>query len=165
MFSKILVPLDGSDLAEAILPYATEVAKKFGAQLTLLQVVDPLEKIVAEMMPATIEPTAGVAMAGLDIAEEQVQAEHEIANRYLSGVQTRLHGEGLAVRFEVIEGNAKEDIVRYANEQGIDLIAMSTHGRTGLLHLVRGSVTEAVLHSAICPVLVIRSQSYHKKGG
>lgn len=163
MYSKILVPLDGSDLAEAVLPYVAELAKKFGSRVVLLQVVEPLEKVIAETMPATIEPTAGAATVGIEIAEEQVEAEHELAERYLSAEMSKLQAEGLNVSSAIVEGNVADEIIRYANENGIDLIAMSTHGRGGLGRLVFGSVSDAVLRSAACPLLLIRSQEHHRK--
>ena len=164
VYSKLLVPLDGSDLAEAVLPYVVELVGKFGSEVTLLQVVDSFERVVAEAMPAAVEPAAGAAVVGVEVAEEQVRAQQDHAQGYLSETAATLQAQGISSRFEIVEGGAAESIVRYANEHGIDLIAMSTHGRSGLGRLFFGSVSEDVLRAATCPVLLIRSQEHHKRG-
>jgi nucleotide-binding universal stress UspA family protein len=163
LYSKILVPLDGSDLAEAVLPHATEVARKFGASVVLLQVVDSFEKVVAEMMPATLEPTAGAGMVGVEVAEEQVRAEHEYAEGYLTETGAQLEAGGLTVERVVIEGDADDEIAKYAEENGVDLVAMSTHGRSGLGRLFYGSVAEATIKKLTCPALIIRSHEGHQR--
>ena len=167
MYSKLLVPLDGSDLAEAVLPYVAELARRFGSEVILLAVVESLEEVVTETTQPTEEPTKEPATSGealaIDVAETIVDAEHEHADDYLQRARHELQTQGIATRVEVVEGNARHDIVRYAGEHGIDLIAMSTHGRSGLRRLVNGSVTDAVLRSAPCPLLVVRSQEHHKK--
>jgi nucleotide-binding universal stress UspA family protein len=165
VFRKILVPLDGSDLAEAVLPYVTELAKRFDAQVVLLQVIDSFEKLVAEMMPATLEPSGGAAMVGVDVAEEQARAEREQAEAYLQHAVAGLASDAVNATAAVVDGNAGDEILRYAQENAVDLIAMSTHGRSGLSRLVYGSVTDAVLRASRCPVLVIRSTEEHRKSG
>jgi nucleotide-binding universal stress UspA family protein len=156
MFRKLLVPLDRSERAEAILPHVTELARKFGSEVVLLQVVEPFEKVQRETLGMGL-PAAGVDLA-TDVARERVEAEHEAASRYLSGVNEGLQAQAIAGRLEVLEGAPAAAIVRYADTHAVDLIAMSTHGRGGLARLVFGSVADAMLRLASCPLLLIRSE-------
>jgi nucleotide-binding universal stress UspA family protein len=158
VYGKILVPLDGSKLAEAVLPYAQELARRFDSEVTLIQVVAPLSKLVAETMPSALEPTGAAAAVGLEAASEALKAEREDAHSYLEGVAERLKGEKVKVRAEVVEGMAGDTIVEYAGQQGMDLIAMCTHGRSGLRRLVFGSTADHVLCRAGTPVLLIRTR-------
>jgi nucleotide-binding universal stress UspA family protein len=158
VYGKILVPLDGSKLAEAVLPHVQELARRFGSEVTLIRVVVPLSKLVAETMPASLEPSGAAAAVGLEAASEAVKAEREGARCYLEEVAGRLKAQKLKVRAEIAEGVAGEAVVEYAQRQGMDLIAMSTHGRSGLGRLVFGSVADHVLRHAGTPVLLIRSR-------
>jgi nucleotide-binding universal stress UspA family protein len=157
VYGKILVPLDGSKLAEAVLPHLQEVARRFDSQVILIQVVAPLSHLVAETVPASLEPSGAAAVVGLEAAAEAVKAERAGARTYLEGVAERLKAEGVTVQVEVAEGTAGDAIVDYAHHHGMELIAMSTHGRSGLLRLVYGSVADHVLRHAGTPVLLIRS--------
>ena len=158
MYGKILVPLDGSKLAEVVLAYVQELARRFDSEVTLIQVIAPLSKLVAETMPAGLEPTGAAASIGLEAAAEALKAEREDARSYLQGVAGRLKAQKIKVSAEVVEGRAGDTIVEYAHHHGMDLIAMSTHGRSGLLRLVFGSVADQILRQAGTPVLVIRSR-------
>jgi nucleotide-binding universal stress UspA family protein len=158
MYGKILVPLDGSKLAEVVLPYVQELARRFDSEVTLIQVVAPLSKLVAETMPASLEPTGAAAAIGVEAASEALKAEHESARSYLEGVAGRLKAQDIKVRTEIAEGVAADTIVEYAHGHAMDLIAMSTHGRSGLRRLVYGSVADQVLRQAGTPVLLIRSR-------
>jgi nucleotide-binding universal stress UspA family protein len=158
VYGKILVPLDGSKLAEGVLPHVQELARRFDSQVTLIQVVAPLSKLVAETVPASLEPSGAAAAVGLEAAAEAVKAERERARAYLEGVAERLKAENTRVQMGIVEGMAGDAIVDYAHHNGVDLIAMSTHGRSGLLRLVYGSVADHVLRHAGTPVLLIRSR-------
>ncbi len=137
MFKKILVPLDGSPLDESILPQVTELARAHSAELVLLRVA------LARGFP------------GADPTEAQVEAVRE-AEKYLEEVERDLRRDGLRVSTAVRYGNAAEEILDHAAFAGIDLIAMSTRGRTGLARMVMGSVTEQVVRRAPCPVVTVR---------
>jgi nucleotide-binding universal stress UspA family protein len=158
VYSKILVPLDGSKLAEVVLPYVVELARRFDSEVTLIQVVAPFSKLVAETMPGAIEPTGAAAGVGVEAASEALKAEREDAGSYLAKVAKRLKGRQIKVRAEIVEGVAGDTIVEYAHGHAMDLIAMSTHGRSGLLRLVFGSAADQVLRQAGTPVLLIRSR-------
>jgi nucleotide-binding universal stress UspA family protein len=82
---------------------------------------------------------------------------HDAGENYLKGINTRLSGNGVKSTYEVVTGDPADKIVEYAEDKRISLIAMSTHGRTGLARWVLGSVTDKVLHSAKVPILLARS--------
>jgi nucleotide-binding universal stress UspA family protein len=137
MYKKILVPLNGSLLNECILPEVTELAHAYGAELVLLRVA------LAHGFP------------GADPTEAQVEAVRR-AEKYLEGVERALRWKGLRVSTAVRYGNAAEEILDHAAFAGVDLIAMSARGRTGLARMVMGSVTDEVVRKAPCPVLTVR---------
>ena len=138
MFKKILVPLDGSALAEAIVPQVVELARVHGAELVILRVA------LAHAFP------------GADPTEAQLQAVRE-SEAYLEGVEKGLKDRGFHVSSVVRYGHAAEEILDHAAFAGIDLIAMSTHGRTGVSRWVLGSVTEKVLRASSTPLLLVRA--------
>lgn len=137
MFKKILVPLDGSKLAEEALPNAQYLATTLRADLTLIRVA------LAHTFP------------GADPAEHQVKVVHE-AEQYLANVENRLKGLGLNVHSVVRYGHEANEIVDHAKVHGFDLIVMSTHGRTALGQFVLGSVAIKVVHISPVPVLLHR---------
>ena len=139
MFSRILVPLDGSPLAEAILPEVMELAALHGAEVMLLRVA------LAHAFPGTSQ------------TDVQVRAVEE-AEGYLAGVQQHLDARGLLVNCAVRYGHAAGEILDHAQTRGATLIAMSTHGRSGIRRLVLGSVAEAVLRAAPVPVLLLHAR-------
>src|SRR5688500_4151693 len=150
MFARLLVALDGSEIAERVLPYAEALAERFGASVTLLRATPSAGALLAETAGAI--PVGGPVLDPTPIAE----AERREAAGYLAAVADRLRGKGIEVRVEQPEGAADEILVRRAGELGADLIAMTTHGRGGLERLVFGSVADAVLRHAPCPVLLVR---------
>ena len=134
----LLVPLDGSSLAEAALPKATEFAEGFGARVILLRAAE------AHTFP------------GIDPIEAQVKVVRE-AEEYLAEIEHRLSSSGLKeVRSSVWYGPAAYAIVEAAKLYNADLIVMTTHGRGGLGRLIMGSVAESVLRGTTTPVLLIR---------
>lgn len=146
MFRRVLIPLDGSERAEAILAFAAEVAGPLDAELLLLRVVEPIS-------PAVAVAEAGVVSAGvLEMRERE-------ARQYLAALAERLEAKGLRVRMLVRLGWPAAEIPAVAAREGADLIAMSTHGRTGLDRVLFGSVAEAVLRAAPVPVLMIRAKA------
>ncbi|MGE5850097.1 MAG: universal stress protein [Candidatus Methylomirabilota bacterium] len=138
MFQRILVPLDGSRLAEAILPDVLELAAQQRAEVVLLRVA------LAHALPA------------VELTEAQVHVVEE-AERYLADVEHRLAGRGIRVSNVVRYGRAAEEILDHARTSDIDLIAMSTHGRSGIERVLLGSVAERVLREAPVPVFLRRA--------
>jgi len=137
MFKKILIPLDGSQLAEGILPRVEWLAKIHDAEVTLLRVA------LAHTFP------------GMDPVQHQVNVVRE-AEEYLAQVEANLKIVGVKVNSVVRYGHDAQEIVDHVRDRGFDLIAMSTHGRTGLTQFVLGSVASKVIHAAPVPILLCR---------
>jgi nucleotide-binding universal stress UspA family protein len=152
MFKRILVCLDGSKLAEQILPYATEEAIHFQGKLVLLQVVqEPVAFSPAIPGEAPIPIETDVMVEGTKEALNRARA-------YLEKLAARIRRKGVQVKTVAIPGRADEAILDYANTNRINLIAIATHGRGGLRRAVFGSVADRVLRESGLPVLVIRPQ-------
>ncbi len=137
----ILVPIDLSGHAERALTYAVDWARAFGARLTLLYVlhIPPLVEADLPSQMGTLEDKARSAL-----------------ERYLQEVRDA----GVAADMVLIRGVPWQEIVTQAEDRGVDLIVMGTHGRTGLEHVFLGSVAERVVRHAPCPVLVTRLRSH-----
>jgi nucleotide-binding universal stress UspA family protein len=156
MFETILVPLDGSDLAEQALEPAAELARKLESLLVLMQAVDSLAQRLSK--PPMVMETPSSAPVTVEIMQEALDAEKGAAKAYLAGLEQRLLSTGVKVEAFVAEGPAADAILSVAQDQGAGMIVMSTHGRGGLLRVVFGSVADAILKRSHIPVLVIRSQ-------
>jgi nucleotide-binding universal stress UspA family protein len=141
MMKQILVGLDGSPLAETILPTVRKLARRSNAEIALLHVVH---------IPKTFPAEAGVAL------DEIVERERRDAASYLRRVEKAIAADGIAVRTAVVIGEVAEEIVRFAAHDDIDLIALATHGRSGLRRWLYGSVADAVLHMQTRPLLLLR---------
>ncbi|MHB1134710.1 MAG: universal stress protein [Chloroflexota bacterium] len=152
MYDKLLVALDGSRLAERVLPVVEPLAERFGGTLVLLSAILAPE----EVMPAASPVAPGVLPGPALDPQAIVDADRGDATRYLAEVAARLRQRGLAVRVEMPQGPAAAAIVTFARREAVDLIAMTTHGRGGLGRLVFGSVADEVLRQAPCPVLLVR---------
>jgi nucleotide-binding universal stress UspA family protein len=152
MFKRILVCLDGSELAEQIMPYATAEAIHFEGKLVLLQVVQ--EPVVYG--PAL--PGEAPLPIQTDAMVEVTKASLNRAKEYLEKLAEPLRRKGIQVDTVAIPGRADEAILDYANSNRIDLIAIATHGRGGLRRAVFGSVADHMLRESGLPVLVIRPQ-------
>ncbi|HEY6418735.1 MAG TPA: universal stress protein [Candidatus Binataceae bacterium] len=147
-FTKILAATDFSEDSTLALGYAEELARKFGAEISVLHVDQPLAPVMAS-------PELGPAMdlgAMTQIAEEQ----RVLAQRELDKIVARLRDSGLKARCQLKVGSPFLEVIHTAQADGADLIVMGTHGRTGLVHVLMGSVAERVVQKAHCPVLTIR---------
>ncbi|MCX6049423.1 MAG: universal stress protein [Chloroflexi bacterium] len=146
MFKTILVPLDGSKRAERILPHVEALANKFGAKLVLVSIVEPI--------------LAGVSPYGNGsyyIAEELERRTTE-ANTYLTNLQATLSAKQLDVKLIVEYGPAVMTIQDIAEREAVDLVALASHGRTGLARAFYGSVAAGLLNRIDRPLLLIRAQ-------
>lgn len=148
MFNKILVPLDGSPLAEEAMITAMAVAKAAKAEVLLLRSIQP----VYTMMPVVAGEYEWIWP---EYAREDSRRE---IRDYLNSVKAAYECPECEVSTIAQEGDPASVIVDTADEEGVDLIVMSTHGQTGVRRAVFGSVTERVLHSVSCPVLVTRTK-------
>jgi nucleotide-binding universal stress UspA family protein len=142
VYKRALVPLDGSPLAEAVLPFLMEIASPLQMSLVLLRVREPIPQLVGD----------GMRQALLDVRE----AHTRDLEAYLASIAAPLLARSVDVSCAIRSGRPDEEIVAAARDAGADLIAMSTHGRSGLGRLLFGSVAEQVLRHADVPVLMIR---------
>lgn len=141
MYKKILVPLDGSQLAEAVLPHAQALANAEGAEIVLLSVpVTPSLEFLAR----------SPGLAHKVIEETEVETED-----YLEKEEARLAHEGSKVTHIMREGPIPEMILKVADEVHADVIAMSTHGRSGIQRWLIGSVADRVVQHSHIPVMLI----------
>jgi nucleotide-binding universal stress UspA family protein len=142
-YRKILVPLDGSGWSQRAVPHAADIARTNKAELILLHVFRP---------PAS-EYTDQLSLAGQD---SQIQQMREQMKQYLIGLRTELRGEHLSVRTHMIEGASVAHLVcDYVQSEGVDLVVMSTHGRSGLAQFLFGSVANQIVQCLKVPVLLI----------
>jgi len=141
MYKKILVPLDGSRRAERILKYVEELAHHFGSQLILLRVVEPNIQDV------------GTQIASSDFYLDSYERWVEEAKTYLAGLQGEFRQRGIQVKTLIEQGRIANTIVDVAMREDVDLVAMASHGRSGL----SGSVAAGVLNRIDRPLLLIRS--------
>ncbi len=152
MYRKILIPLDGSALSELALPHAEALARQFNSELILIRVCQ------SAVMPLELYPTlAGVTYDYY--TELQIQTEKETKD-YLIRLQKKLQQEGLKCRHLALEGFVPDAILEIAEKEAVDLIVMSTHGRSGLGRWVYGSVAAKVLQTASCPIFLVRAQNH-----
>ena len=146
MYSTILVPLDGSKRAEAILSHVEKMAIKFGARVVLLTCVE--QKLA---YPGDLEVSA---MARTD--DDMVQ-QTQGAKSYLQEVQTKLEQQGIRVSTTIMQGQPVEAILAVAAQENADLIAIASHGRSGLGRVFYGSVAAGILQRVDRPLLIIRA--------
>ncbi len=166
MFRKVLVPLDGSELAQAVLPYVEELGKQCAAEAILLRVIAPPrdEAGAAYQSLQVYEPMAPAPelVEGMTAPQYPIYREQEIASlqaqaeQSLAGARERLSKAGLQVRVQVLFGRPAEKIIKYALDEKVTLIAMATHGRGGFRRWVFGGVAEKVLRAVAIPILLIR---------
>lgn len=144
MYSTILVPLDGSHRAEAILPHVENLALCHGSKVVLLQVVEP--------KPLLIDGTNAVP----DIVEHNHHLKD--AEAYLTTHLAAFQKKGIEARIRLAEGAVVSEIIHVAENENAELIAMASHGRTGLARVFYGSVAAGVLHRIDRPLLLVRSE-------
>jgi nucleotide-binding universal stress UspA family protein len=143
MYKRILVPLDGSALAEQALPHAVAQAERFGAEMILLRVVEPIAP-----MDALVPREAARR------AEERTKAwTQEYLERVAVGVQER----GIPVQMVTVEGHPHKQIVQFAESNQVDLIVICTRGHSGFNRWLMGSVADRVVRGAGVPVLLVRA--------
>jgi len=144
MYQKILVPLDGSEFSECVLNHVKAIATECHVpQVVLLGVAEPISYQVYYMV-------------GIEDRVRDMQKETEkYVESYLSKAADSLKEDGIAVQTVVVSGRPAEQILDYANKNQVDLIIMSTHGRSGVSRWVIGSVTDKVVRHSVTPVLTI----------
>ena len=158
MYSRILVPLDGSELAEQVLPYVEALGKAYQVPISLLRVFD------------RVPPEMGDALHGVYL-DQISTAFRNTAETYLEQIRTTLRTAfgGLDLPISVVsdEGDPAACIISEAEKTPGTLIAMATHGRSGITQWLLGSVTDRVLHATNCPLMMVRAKpqdEFNKKG-
>ena len=145
MYHKILVPLDGSKRAEKILPHVEELAKRYKAKVIFLQVVEY----------KTVTTTEG---AFINLTDQEFDQAKKQAETHLKGIQGEFREKNIESQTHVTHGPVVEGIINIAAQEGVDLIALASHGRGGLSRVFYGSVAAGLLHRVDRPLLIIRSR-------
>jgi nucleotide-binding universal stress UspA family protein len=171
VLQKILVPLDGSELAEGVLPYVEEICQRCDpVDVILFQVVPPpsgrsgaVFRVIDDDFPTVRLPeTAG----DVETARHPIYRDQELASlraeveASLARAIQRLCDGGVNTRVEMAFGRPADEIVDFAEREKVDMIAMSTHGRSGLTRWIFGSVTDKVLHGTHVPILLVRPPGF-----
>lgn len=146
MYKRILIPLDGSALSETILSHAQSLAQSLDAEIILLHViVEPPAEFIPPVSP--LSPPI------------EIKKEHAETKGYLKDICTRLEKDGAHATYLIREGAVAETILEVAEIMQADLIAMSTHGRTGGKRLLLGSITDWAIKNSPLPVMVFHPKS------
>ncbi|MEA3398056.1 MAG: universal stress protein [Chloroflexota bacterium] len=141
MFDHILVPLDGSPLAECVLPHTVALARAFGARVTLLQVSERVH---------TADQTRSIDPLGWHIRKAE-------AGTYLDGLATRLQEAGLRAEKALLEGRVAERIIGFARDQNVGLILLSSHGQSGLSEWNVSGIVQKIILRAYMPTMIVRA--------
>lgn len=142
-FEKIMVPLDGSEFAEAALDPALAIARAMGAKVVLFRVAQPI-------------PREGKLAEMPDVYDDVVAATYREAEDYLRALQEKLASDRVSIEYRSAAGGIARQILDYAAEENIDLVVISSHGRTGVDRWIHGSVAQKVLSNCSCSTLLIR---------
>ncbi len=146
MYKHIMVPLDGSALAECVLPHVDALAKVCLVEnVTFVRVLKPIQFIAEDV---TLPDKEWKRL----YAEERAESEN-----YLKQLVSRLKYDKVNVKWQVLEGQVADNLVDYAVKNNVDLIIIATHGRSGISRWVWGSVADRILRSACVPVLMVRA--------
>lgn len=152
MFSKILVPLDGSKLGEAAFPVIEQLVDKLSpkikVEVTLLGVITLLRHWVV----------VGEASAPVSYTEDEMDLIKKRITDYLEKTSDNMKNRGVIIKTMVRSGNASDEILKASEETEAELIAMSTHGRSGMRRLAFGSITDKVIRGSNIPVLLVRAK-------
>lgn len=145
---KTLVPLDGSQTSESIIPYIKELASKLKSEVVLFQAIQPFYNVVVTVEGAIYVP----------YTPEEMKSMVTTAEGYLNKVAEPLKGQGITAGCKVGIGDPAKAIIDFADEVHADIVAMSTHGRSGIDRWAFGSVADKVLHAGNTPILLVRAE-------
>ncbi|HAA94502.1 MAG TPA: hypothetical protein DCE26_02285 [Dehalococcoidia bacterium] len=146
MYDRILVPLDGSPLAEQVLPFVTRISHGMGVPIHLM-------RVFATVSEELTDPVHGLYRSDI------MAGVHDEVMDYLNGVRLKMEPPGLEITCEAYEGEAAPHIIEEAEKTPKSLVSMSTHGRSGVTRWLMGSVTDRVLHATKNPMLIVRGRS------
>lgn len=160
MFEKILVPMDHSEHSQRAFNVATQIAKKFGAKITLIHVYSVGITPVVVPEPSTL--TVGIPISRPEYISQWTEAAREAGSRILAEAENKAKAEKVEVDSMLREGHTVQEIVQASKEGNFDLIVMGARGVSHVREMLLGSVTDGVMHHATCPVLILRQkQSPH----
>ncbi len=146
MYEKIVVPLDGSELAECVLPHLETFLKNLHPKtVELIRVVTPVELHYKAALPIDAKQEKQINQLSVKEAED-----------YLSKVKERLESEGTDIKIKVLSGHAADALKDYLDKSEADLLFIATHGRSGITRWVMGSVADKLIHIAQIPVFLVR---------
>ena len=151
MYQKIMVPLDGSELAECVMPHVEAITT--GCKITnvvFLRVVNPVQ------LPASVPARGEFGFSEKERQQLEGQRK-QAAEAYLKKMVDNTRLEGALLGYEVLEGKVADTLSHWAEKNGVDLIVIASHGRSGVSRWVMGSVADRVLRSACVPVLMVRA--------
>jgi nucleotide-binding universal stress UspA family protein len=160
LFEKILVPLDGSEHSLKALEKAIQIAKKFSGSITLIHVYSVT--VTPIILPEPTLSTPGVPVLTSAEASRVAEAARQAGNRILDDGEEKVKTERVSTSKILVEGHAVSEIVRAAKEGNFDLIVIGARGVSHIRELFLGSVTDGVVHHAVCPVLVVKQFSAAK---
>lgn len=154
LLKRVLIPLDGSRTGETVIPSAEVLARALGTELVLIRVVVP-SSLQRDSFHGFIDATMEELVTQAEKGQEDRKAS---ATEYLKSVEKPLKEGGLATSVVVLLGSPPDKIIDYAKENEVDLISMSSHGRSGISRWVFGSITDKVLQTGDTPVMVVRAR-------
>ena len=168
MYKRIMIPLDGSDLAECVLPHAEAFFKNgLVEKAAFVTVLEPLSRSLLDstygfklLAPANEPPITGqetIYSLNIEEAAKMESQRKSSAMQYLNGVATRFSTYGIKMICEVLEGHVADSLATYAEDNDIDLILVATHGRSGLGRWVMGSVADRILRASHVPVFMVHA--------
>jgi nucleotide-binding universal stress UspA family protein len=147
MYKKIMVPLDGSELAECVLPNAETMARQNDAELVLVRVVEPISDT----------HVSGGVFVHIDQLNKMENDTKQIAAKYLEQIKARLNAGNIKSDCQVLIGNPASELIEFVEKNKIDLIIIASHGRSGVGRWIWGSTAEKLLHHICIPILMIRA--------
>jgi nucleotide-binding universal stress UspA family protein len=147
ILNRILLPLDGSKPGEIAVPYVAELASRLNSEITLIQA-----------MATGYQATTDTGYDYVVYSEQQMESFKKYTLSYLNTIASTLKEKGITVNAETVLGNAAEEIIDFAEKKNFDLVAMSTHGRSGFGRWIFGSVAAKILHQGTTPLLLVREQ-------
>jgi nucleotide-binding universal stress UspA family protein len=155
MYRKILIPLDGSELAECVLPHVDTMVKGCGVEeLVVIRVVEPAT------LPSGTWTDGGTVITESDAAKtrERIDAiNRSEATEYLDRVVARFQSNGIKVQSNLLNGRVADELIDYIKESDADLIIIASHGRSGISRWIYGSIAEKLLRSVCMPILMVRA--------
>jgi nucleotide-binding universal stress UspA family protein len=157
MYDKIMVPLDGSDLAECVMPHVAAIISAFKSkEVDLVRVVNPVQ------LPASVPAQGGFGFTEKDRHRLETNRK-KAAQAYLEKIADSLNSSGTFNKFTVLEGSPANMLADYAKENSVDLIVIASHGRSGISRWVMGSVAERIVRTSCIPVMMVRAPGCEPK--